>query len=281
MRARIAEHSVELIGCDTMHNADKFARFPCTFDHTDCRIEVTVQKERLCRKGTFLDRVGDWSRFSFEDGLRLCHRSHTMVIETDEAFSHIHLFLSTAMPQMETVLYLQVQQMLCCHLLHSGGTLIHSAGLRLSDKGILLCGRSGVGKSTMSRLLREIDPQIAVLCEDMPALMQDESGIVLHGTPFCGQDTQCESGKAPLKTIVLLRQSSQNRIGVPSKEEAIYELLTVVPRAVYAQDIATAATDLVVAMVQQIPVVIFENDGTPTAAQTLLRYLQTEAEDGS
>ncbi len=276
MRATFAGHSFELIGCDAMHNADKFARFPYTHAPIDCRIEVTVQDERMPTQGDPILQAGDWRCYLWDGGRHFVHRSRTMMIEADDAFERVHLTFSTAMPMMETVLYLQVQRMIGSYLLLHGGGLIHSAGMDLDGDGFLLCGRSGVGKSTMARLLQEIAVEACVLSEDMPALTREDDRLIINGTPLCGDDTQCENRSAPLCRVILLKQAKNNRLVVPSGDEAIYELLTVVPRAVYAENAATAATDLVMALAAQAPIVVFENDGTIEAARMLLSYLQTE-----
>lgn len=272
----IAGHSFELIGCDAMHNAEKFARFPCETHTTDCRIEVTTQEAIASPQEEHMAQVGDWRCYPYGGGKRFLNRSRTMMIETDNAFTRVHLTFSVAMPQLPIVLYLQVQHMMCIYLLFHGGSLIHSAGLSLAGAGVLLCGRSGVGKSTMAGLLQALEPRVTVLSEDMPALMHEDHGFTVYGSPLCGDDRQCENACAPLDRVVLLRQAANNRLITPSDDEAVYELLTVVPRAVYATDVATAATDLVVEIARRIPIVIFENNGTQEAAQMLLSYLRTE-----
>ena len=274
MRAMFAGHSFELVGCDVMHNADKFARFPCTKKTIDCRIKVTVQEDRLPSLTDPICQVGDWRCYPCDGGKRFLHRTRTMMIATDEHFTDVHLTLSSAMPQMETMLYLQVQQMIGCYLLLHGGALIHSAGLSLAGNGVLLGGRMGVGKSTMARHLQTIAPQVTVLSEDMPAVMMRKGGFRLCGTPLCGGDPQCENADAPLTYAVLLRQATVNRFVTPTADEAVYELLGIVPRTVYATDAAVAATEQIMAMVQQVPIVIFENDGTQEAARLLLHYIQ-------
>ncbi len=280
LRAGIAGYSFELIGCDTMHNADKFERFPDTKDAIDCRIEVVAEEDR-CQipSCTPLMQVGDWRAYPCDRGRRLIHRSRMMQIETDEGFTSVKLTFCTAMPTLPVVLYLQVQHMIGTYLLLHGGALIHSAALSLHDRGILLCGRSGVGKSTMARLLREIVPSASVLSEDMPALMQEENGFVVCGTPLCGDDEQCENRSARLSRVILLRRAETNRLITPTSDEVIYGLLTVVSRSVYAEEAATAATDRIVRLARQVPIVLFENDGTREAAHMLYTYLQNEPRD--
>ena len=277
MRARIAGHSIELIGCDTMHNADKFACFPDTKDAVDCRIEVVLQTDTFSLPSDApLMQVGDWRAYPCERGKRFFHRSRMMQIEADEAFTSVILTFCTAMP---SVLYLQVQQMINTYLVLHGGALIHSVGLTFANKGILLCGRSGVGKSTMAHLLQAIDPRVTVLSEDMPALMQDESGFTIWGTPLCGDDEQCTNESARLDRVILLRQATTNRLITPTGAEAVYELLTVLSRSAYAEKAATVATDRIMALAERVPILLFENDGTHEAAQMLYTYLQTEPRD--
>ena len=277
MRTAFAGCVFELIGCDAMHNADKFACFPAPEAPVDCRVEVTVQSEYLRPQGEPLMQVGDWRWYPYGDRKRLYHRHATLMIETTDDFSSSHLFFCDKMPMLETVLYLQVQQMIGSFLLLHGKSLIHSAGAAMDGKGVLLCGRSGVGKSTMTAHLRQSVKSLSVLSEDMPALMRENGQWMIGGTPLCGDDEYCGSAQAPLRHIVVLRQASHNRLCVLSAADAVYELLTVLPRAAYASDVTAAATDLAVALSREMPIVLFENDGTQAAATTLRRYIEKES----
>ncbi len=274
LRAAFAGYTFELIGCDDMHNADKFARFPSSDAPVDCRVEVTVQSEYLRPQGEPLMQAGDWRCYAHGDRKRIYHRYATLMIEATDDFSSSHLFFCDKMPMLETILYLQVQQMIGSFLLLHGKSLIHSAGLSLGDKGILLCGRSGVGKSTMTAHLQRLEESLTVLSEDMPAVMRENGGSTLCGTPLCGDDECCANGNAPLSHIVFLQQASHNQMRPLADAEAVYELLTVLPRAVYAPMITAAATDWSVALANEIPITVFENDGTEQAARMLLHELQ-------
>ena len=276
MRAAFAGYTFELIGCDHMHNADKFARFPASDVAVDCRVEVTVQSEYLRPQGEPLMQAGDWRCYPYGDRKRIYHRYATLMIEATDDFSSVHLYFCDKMPMLETMIYLQVQQMIGSFLLLHGRSLIHSAGLLIGGKGVLLCGRSGVGKSTMTAHLQRLDESLTVLSEDMPAVMREREDMRIGGTPLCGDDEQCENGNVPLSNIVFLRQASHNQWLPLADAEAVYELLMVLPRAVYAPMITAAATDWSVALANEIPITVFENDGTEQAARMLLHELQNE-----
>lgn len=280
MRATFAGHTFELIGCETMHNADKWARFPCKDSRADCTVRVTVQDELLAHCTEWQTQTGDWRTQECDGRRRFHHRYRTLRIETDDRFADTHLTFSTQMPQMDTILYLQVQHMMGSYLLLHGGCLIHSAGLVLNGKGVLLCGRSGVGKSTMAKHLCRQDASVTVLSEEMPALTVGENGFTVHGTPLCGGDEQCCDAHAPLSQIVILKQARENRLIIPCAEQAVFSLLEVISRSAYEQTVATAATDTVMLLAEHMPIVVFENDGTDEAARMLRTHLQTKSRDG-
>lgn len=88
---------------------------------------------------------------------------------------------------------------------------LHSASVSTVNGAVLFCGHSGVGKSTQAELWRELEGA-AVLNGDRNALTLTENGAAAHGLPFCGTSGICRCYDLPLRAVVTLEQSRENRI---------------------------------------------------------------------
>lgn len=277
LRAKIAGRVVELIGCETMTHAADLARFSCGPEPTDCRVEVRCCDTLVPPDGEQTGSYGAIRCLKLPNGREVLYAQNGQwSISFDEHYTDVLVLLHKQLPRRDIRHYLYVLRAVSWHLLLHDGCILHSAGLQMGGRGVALCGKSGVGKSTMTRHLQTRMPSCAVLCEDMPALTETSTGWILHGTPFCGKDTQCKNAAAPLAGIVLLRQARENRLSRPSTQEAMFELLSAVPRPVHSATLSAIAAERLLRLSQQIPLLLFENDGTAAAGDCLLTRLCEE-----
>ncbi len=274
LRAKIARQAVQLIGCDQMPCAE-FVRDFAPFDgEADCCVDVTVCESLSYPTAYPFESVGDWRVVAMPDGTRAaCHRGG-VIVRYDEAVTHTSIVLHEDMPDRDTVQYLQVMHAVSRRLQRQGGLLLHSAALSIDGAGIALCGRSGVGKSTLAHLVSQAFPSTTVLCEESPAVMEENGGFVLYGTPFCGKDRLHTNECAPLRAIVLLRQAPHNALTEPKTSQIMQELLRAVTRAPYAPEEATLVTDRLIRLIETTPIFGFENDGTAAAVSYLITALR-------
>ncbi len=121
-----------------------------------------------------------------------------------------------------------------------GGLLLHSALAALDGQGVLLAGRSGVGKSTASGRLNS---PWQSLCDDITLVVRDASGqFWAHPWPtwsnFYG-DKRYDNHRrhwntkqaVPLKAIFLLEQATQDAVRPSSQAEALLSLLELARQA--------------------------------------------------
>lgn len=114
-------------------------------------------------------------------------------------------------------------------LLDLGGVLLHSAGLTDEARTWIFCGKSGAGKSTISRL--GLKSGHRVLSDDMNALVPGKEGFHVHQFPFSGEMGQT-AGARPgrsLSSIMNLVQSSENRVAPARPSEALAALVVCSP----------------------------------------------------
>ena len=94
------------------------------------------------------------------------------------------------------------------YLLRNHGVSCHAAAMIQNDAGYLFVGERGAGKTTLVRTW----PGATVLGDDHSIIERTPNGFHVHGTPYTGREgTPCAVGSAPLRAIVLLRQSPETR----------------------------------------------------------------------
>lgn len=114
-------------------------------------------------------------------------------------------------------------------LLEQGGALLHSAGVVDGGRAHLFLGRSGAGKTTLSRLSLEQGRQ--VLSDDMNALRGGDDGLWVERMPFAGDLGQrAERASAlPLASLYRLRQGAGCRLTELGKAAATALLVACAP----------------------------------------------------
>ena len=117
-------------------------------------------------------------------------------------------------------------------LAEHGGVVLHSSYI-ITQRGeaLLFSAPSGTGKSTQAELWRSYAG--AKVINGDRALVKAENGVTANGILFSGTSGISENVTAPLRAIVLLRQSEKNEIRSVSGKEAFMRLL---PQCSYYPD---------------------------------------------
>ena len=89
--------------------------------------------------------------------------------------------------------------------------VLHSASLLYQGKAWLFSAPSGTGKSTHTGLWHDIF-KTPYINGDLNLITPQKDGPVIHGTPWCGTSGIYDTKTYPLGGIILLKQSSKNRI---------------------------------------------------------------------
>jgi len=92
------------------------------------------------------------------------------------------------------------------HVLMDNGLLVHSAGLKLSQKGWLLPGKSGSGKSTVAGTF----PAPSVLNDEKNVIAMSRETPLLHDVPL-SVHLRGEALRVPLAGILFLHRLEKNR----------------------------------------------------------------------
>lgn len=104
--------------------------------------------------------------------------------------------------------------------------LFHGSCLAIDGKGVLFTAKSGTGKSTHTRLWREVfGDRVVMINDDKPFLGIGPNGITAYGTPWLGKHSLGGNLSAPLTALCILCRGEENRIEAVSPREALPMLL--------------------------------------------------------
>lgn len=104
--------------------------------------------------------------------------------------------------------------------------LLHASVLEVDGFAYAFLARSGVGKSTHTRLWIKNIPNARVLNGDKPLLRVNEDGsVTAYGTPWNGKENWGENISAPLAAICFLERGEVNEIRRADEEEILPRLM--------------------------------------------------------
>ena len=106
-----------------------------------------------------------------------------------------------------------IQRKIAAHLLSFGVLLIHGSAIAVDNKGFLFTAKTGTGKSTHTRLWRQVfGPRAVMVNDDKPFLQFAKGGIFLCGAPWSGKHGLDTNITVPLQGICILERGADNRI---------------------------------------------------------------------
>ena len=103
--------------------------------------------------------------------------------------------------------------------------LFHGSAIMLDGEAYIFTARSGTGKSTHTRLWREVFGDRAVMINDDKPLISFKDGVpTVYGTPWCGKHALGSNISAKIKAVCILHRGEENSISRISPALAIPEL---------------------------------------------------------
>ena len=135
--------------------------------------------------------------------------------EGKETFNHTDLYLESL-----ALLHLVADAFFEYDIL-----LFHGSAVALDGKAYLFAARSGVGKTTHSKLWLKNIPGAYILNGDKPFLLFKPDGIYVCGNPWRGKECYGRNEILPLAGICILERALENHIESISYRDA-FEVLT-------------------------------------------------------
>ena len=132
-------------------------------------------------------------------------------------------------PRDHTDTYLEtiaVQRKIVEGLFEYDALLFHGSVVAVDGEAYLFTAKSGTGKSTHTRLWRELFGARAVMVnDDKPILRFDDGGVQVCGNPWNGKHHLGENICRPLKAVCVLGRGEENRIWKIAPREALLMLM--------------------------------------------------------
>ena len=106
-----------------------------------------------------------------------------------------------------------IQRRVADFLISKNIIMLHGSAVAVDGKAYLFSAPCGTGKSTHTRLWRELFGDRAVMVnDDKPFLQITPSGVLAYGSPWSGKHGLATNICVPLKGICLLHRGKENRI---------------------------------------------------------------------
>lgn len=180
----------------------------------------------------------------------------------------------------EMVAYMESAYQFYTKLLCFDGMYLHASAVEVCGKGYLFSGTSGVGKSTHTRLWKQLFGDAAqVFNDDKPALRCQDGRWFAYGTPWCGKDGINQNKKVPVGGICFLKQGQENRIRHLTSAEALPRLMSQTLRKRLEREQLELLLNHLDLLVQNIPIYELENRPEPEAARLSYETMRRGAEE--
>ena len=126
-------------------------------------------------------------------------------------------------PYLET---LAVYRKIADYLTDFDTLLFHGSAVAMDGEGYLFTAKSGTGKSTHTRLWRQVfKDRVVMVNDDKPLLRITDTGVLVYGTPWDGKHRLNSNISVPLKAICILTRSRENQIRRITYREALPMLI--------------------------------------------------------
>ena len=171
----------------------------------------------------------------------------------------------------EMICYMETARLFYWDILRLGGMMLHSAAVEYDGRAYLFSGPSTVGKSTHTRLWRQLlGDGVQFFNDDKPAIRCVDGVWYAYGTPWCGKDGINQNKKVPIAGICYLKQGKVNEIRSLDQKEAMIYTISQSTKKLPAADKMIHLLSTVDKLVREVP--MYELENMPELAAAQLSY---------
>jgi MoaA/NifB/PqqE/SkfB family radical SAM enzyme len=216
----------------------------------------------------------------------------------DAVFRQGSLHSITLLPTDQVLLAQLLADRQACFL-HSAGVIIRPSpptplpmgeGRAIEGAGLLFVGHSEAGKSTTVKLIKD---RAEILCDDRNIVRREGQGkgqgrdgrggepgrFWVHGTWCHGEVPLVSASSAPLRAILFIEKSPDNRlVPVTDRREALKRLLACVIRPLETAGWWEKTFSVIEALAREVPCYIMEFDKSGRIVQQILELARREVE---
>ena len=163
-----------------------------------------------------------------------------------------------------------IQDKLAQKLLERNTLLLHGSTVAVDGNAYLFTAPCGTGKSTHTRLWREVFGDRAVMVnDDKPFLKITPEGVLAYGSPWSGKHGLATNICVPLQGICLLKRGLENEIHPLAAECAVDLLRTQAHRS----ENTAAVFSLIDVLLEKVPLWEMSCNKEPAAAKVAYRAM--------
>lgn len=135
--------------------------------------------------------------------------------------------------------------------------ILHSSFICYNNIGILFSAPSGTGKSTQADLWKEYK-SADIINGDRSFLNKCNGRWVAHGSPYSGSSNIFKNESYDIKSVVLLKQGLQNKIGKANMNEAYKFLIKEITINYWDIDFYNKGIDLLLDLINNTEIYVLE-----------------------
>lgn len=120
---------------------------------------------------------------------------------------------------------LMIQRTIAERLPDFDAFLLHGAAIAVHNAVYIFSAKSGTGKTTHIRHWLDRIDNVLVVNGDKPYILINENGAFACGTPWCGKEDMGTNIILPLRSIVFMERSTENRMEKVSFKTILPKLL--------------------------------------------------------
>ena len=115
---------------------------------------------------------------------------------------------------------------ICLELIKYDAFVIHACTIKIDNYAYLLSAKSGTGKTTHSRLLKEyLGDRMTYINGDKPIIRIFNGVPYAFGTPWNGKERYGENTNAQVKAIVFIERAKENSIELINKDKLLSKII--------------------------------------------------------
>lgn len=178
--------------------------------------------------------------------------------EADISFSIPEEYISEKKEKIPYLSWDEHEYMCACEAFYSklirhNGIMLHSSCVEKDGYAYLFSARSGTGKSTHTHLWMKNLPNTRIINDDKPALVCENDKWYAYGTPFSGKTDENINTKVPVRALVFLHRSPENKVERIASSEAVALFLsqTINPKK---RELAIEMLEILDKLLKSVPV---------------------------